>query len=154
MRAFDFSPLMQSAIGFDDLFRFAEKSRFDKTELSYPPYDIEKTDEDEYRISMALAGFKDEDIKVTVEGEILRIEGRASASEAEADRSFLYQGIARREFTRQFQLADNIHVEDASFKDGLLEVKLFRQIPEHEKPRRIDIKTGGKKRKVIEGKAA
>ncbi len=154
MRAFDFSPLMQSAIGFDELFRFAEKSRFDKAELSYPPYDIEKTGNDEYRISMALAGFKDDDIKVTIEGEILRVEGRASVSETEEGREFLYQGIAKREFTRQFQLADNIHVEAASFKDGLLEIGLFREIPEHEKPRRIDIKTGRKRRKAIEGKAA
>jgi molecular chaperone IbpA len=145
---------MQSAIGFDELFRFAEESRFDKTELSYPPYDIEKTGEDEYRISMALAGFNEDDIKLTVEGEILRVEGRATVSDKEEGRKFLYQGIARREFTRQFQLADNIRVEAASFKDGLLDIKLFREIPEHEKPRRIDIKTGGKKRKVIEGKAA
>ena len=154
MRAFDFSPLMRSAIGFDDLFRFAEKTRFDKPELSYPPYDIEKTGQDEYGISMALAGFKEDDIALTVEGDILRIEGRASVGDTEEDRSFLYQGIARREFTRRFQLADNIHVEDASFKDGLLKISLFRQVPAHEKPRRIEIKTGGKKRKVIEGKAA
>lgn len=154
MRAFDFSPLMQSAIGFDDLFRFAETTRFDKAELNYPPYDIEKTGADEYRISMALAGFKEDDISLTVEGEILRIEGRASVGETEEDRSFLYQGIARREFTRRFQLADNIHVEGAAFKDGLLKIDLFRQVPEHEKPRRIEIKTAGRKRKVIEGKAA
>ena len=154
MRAFDFSPLMQSAIGFDDLFRFAENSRFDKTDLSYPPYDIEKTGEDEYRISMALAGFHEDDIKLTVEGETLRVDGRTSLSEQEEGREFLYQGIARREFTRRFQLADNIHAEGAAFTDGLLEINLFRQVPEHEKPRRIDIKSGGKKKKVIAGKTA
>lgn len=153
MRTFDFTPLLQSAIGFDDLFRFAKTAQFDQAEQGYPPYNIEKIGKDDYQITMALAGFSEDDIELTMEGELLKVEGKAEPAKSEENREFFFKGIAKRAFTRQFQLADNIRVSGASFKDGLLAIDLFREVPEHQKPRRIAIKTLGK-RKTIEGKKA
>ncbi|MEE8371530.1 MAG: Hsp20 family protein, partial [Sphingomonadales bacterium] len=105
MRSFDFTPLLQSAIGFDDLFRFASTAQFDQAEQGYPPYNIEKIGEDDYQITMALAGFSEDDIEMTLEGELLKVEGKAEPTKDEGVREFFFKGIAKRAFTRQFQLA-------------------------------------------------
>ena len=154
MRHYDFSPLMRSAIGFDDLFRLTDSlGRTDKADQAYPPYNIEKTDEDAYRISMAVAGFSEDELEVTVKDDMLVIEGKAVEAEAEEEKTYLHRGIAKRAFERRFRLADTIRVIDASFENGLLNVELVREIPEHRKPRKIAI---GKDTvaKAIEGEKA
>ncbi|HXV74248.1 MAG TPA: Hsp20 family protein [Sphingomonadales bacterium] len=152
MRNFDFSPLMQSAIGFDELFRLADSfgKGFD-AERSYPPYNIERRGEDGYRITMALAGFKPEDVKVTLEDDTLTVTGETKETEEEETREFIHRGIASRAFVRKFQLADSVRVTGANFDNGLLHIALQREIPEHKKPREIAIETG-KSKPAIEGK--
>ncbi len=143
MRHYDFSPLMRSAIGFDDLFRLTDSlGRIDKSEQAYPPYNIEKTGEDAYRISMAVAGFSEDELEITVKDDMLVIEGRAAETEAEEEKTFLHRGIAKRAFERRFRLADTIRVTGAGFENGLLNVELLREIPEHRKPRVIEIGAG------------
>lgn len=153
MRTFDLSPLLQSAIGFDDLFGLGQ-NRFGRgaKELTYPPYNIEKTEEDKYLISMALAGFTQDDLSITVEGDTLFIEGKTTEITENEGKNYLHKGIAKRAFERKFQLADTIKVLDANFENGLLNVVLEREIPEHKKPRKIDIKGDGPP--VLEDKAA
>lgn len=153
MRRIDFSPLMQSAIGFDDFFRMAENlgKGIDTAEKAYPPYNIEKIGEDGYRITMALAGFAKDDVTITVENDLLTIEGKVEQTEAEKAREFVHRGIATRSFVRKFQLADLIKVNNASFDNGLLHIDLEREIPEHKKPRQIPIDGKVSKPKVIEG---
>jgi molecular chaperone IbpA len=138
MRAVDFSPLLRSSIGFENLNRlvdFATRGEAD----SYPPYNIEKTGGDSYRIQMALAGFGRDEIEVTVQDNVLVIVGRAAEAEAGAEPQFIHRGIAKRAFERRFQLADTIKVTKAGYENGLLNVELVREIPEHKKPRRIAI---------------
>lgn len=151
MRRFDFSPLMQSAIGFDELFRMAENfgKGTDAPDRAYPPYNIEKIGEDGYRITMALAGFSENDITITLENDMLTIEGAVADKDEEKARQFIHRGIATRSFIRKFQLADLIKVTGADFENGLLHIELEREIPEHKKPRQIKI---GTQAKVIEGK--
>ena len=154
MRALDFSPLMRSAIGFDDLFRMAEKNftkGLDNGDLAYPPYNIEKVGDDGYRITMALAGFAKDDVSVTLEDDTLTITGKTEQTEKEKTKEYIHRGIATRAFTRKFQLADTIKVGGASFDNGLLHVELQRVIPEHKRPREIPVETG-KTKPVIEGK--
>jgi len=156
MRTLDFSPLMRSAIGFDDLFRMAEKNftkGFDNADLAYPPYNIEKLGEDGYRITMALAGFSEGDINVTLEGDTLTVAGNTSETEEEATKEFIHRGIATRAFSRKFQLADTVKVGGASFDNGLLHIELQRVIPEHKRPREIPVQTSAAKKPAIEGKA-
>ena len=154
MRTFDFSPLMRSAIGFDDLFRMAEKNfakGIDNGELAYPPYNIERVGEDGYRITMALAGFNQDDINVTLENDTLTISGNTQETEENEAKEFIHRGIANRAFTRKFQLADTIKVTSAGFDNGLLTIALERVIPEHMRPREIPIETRTTK-PAIEGK--
>ena len=135
MRTVDFSPLFRSAIGFDRLFDLAEASkRFG--EDSYPPYIIERLDENRFQISVALAGFKPDEVELTVEQNVLTLEGRKSDKE---ERTFLHHGISARNFKRQFTLADHVEVKGARFENGLLIIDLQREIPEAKKPRRIAI---------------
>lgn len=136
MRSFDLTPFMRSSIGFDDLFRFFD-GRFDQATEGYPPYNIEKLGEDEYRITMAVAGFAAEDLDVELEGRTLTITGKAS--EQNDERAYLHRGIARRAFQRTFQIAENIEVKGADFENGLLTVLLERRVPDHLKPRKITI---------------
>jgi len=154
MRRLDFSPLMQSAIGFDELFRMAENfgKGLETQDRAYPPYNIEKLGEDGYRITMALAGFSQDDISITLENDMLTVEGAVTEKEDEKTKEFIHRGIATRSFVRKFQLADLIKVTGASFDNGLLHVELEREIPEHKKPRQIKIETGKTKAKVIEAK--
>lgn len=154
MRTLDFSPLLRSAVGFDDLFGLAETLTRPGGDVAYPPYDIERTAENEYRITMALAGFTEDDLDVTVKDDTLLVEGRAAKTdEEEDDGRYLHRGIARRAFERRFRLADTIRVTGASFENGLLYIDLVREIPEHQKPRQIPIGSG-KGGKTIEGSKA
>ena len=139
MRTFDFTPLWRSTIGFDHLADLVDASLRQATDDNYPPYNIERSSEDHYRITLALAGFAPEDVSVTAEQNTLTVEGRKAGKD---EREYLYQGIAARPFRRVFNLADYVQVKDAAFKDGLLTIDLAREIPEAMKPRRIAINGG------------
>lgn len=143
MRTFDFTPLWRSTIGFDHLADLVDSALRQAPEDNYPPYNIERSGEDAYRITLALAGFGPEDITVTAEQNLLTIEGKKTG---QAEPEYLYQGIAARPFRRVFNLADHVQVTQASFRDGLLMVDLVREIPESMKPRRIAINGGGPQR--------
>ncbi|WP_298723994.1 Hsp20 family protein [uncultured Ferrovibrio sp.] len=153
MRAFDFSPLLRSSIGFDHVNRlFDLASRLDETAPSYPPYNIEKRGEDAYRITMAVAGFRPEELDVTVKENSLIITGKAAEeSKAEDEEvTVLHRGIARRAFERRFQLADTVKVVGADLRDGLLHIALKREVPEAKKPRQIPIMTAANAGTVID----
>ncbi len=154
MDSFDFSPLFRSTIGFDRLMGLVEgATRVDQQALAYPPYNIEKTGETSYRLSMAVAGFAREDLDVTVHENSLIVSGKAKKEDDEA--RYLHRGIARRAFERRFSLADHIKVAAASLDNGMLHVDLVRELPEALKPRSIPIgaepRTGPR---TIEEKAA
>ncbi|MGY4171739.1 molecular chaperone IbpA [Bradyrhizobium sp. USDA 4518] len=148
---FDFTPLWRSTIGFDHLADLVDSSLRHANEDNYPPYNIERSSEDHYRISLAVAGFGVNDIKVTAEQNALTIEGQKPEGDA---REYLYQGIAARPFRRVFNLADYVQVKQASFQDGLLLIDLVREVPEAMKPRRIEIGTGSSSRQIDQKKAA
>ncbi len=142
MDSFDFTPLFRSTIGFDRLLRLADAAtRFDGSAQSYPPYNIEATGENAYRLTMAVAGFGRDDIEITVKENELLVSGKSKKDE-EQNAAYLHRGIARRAFERRFQLADHIKVSGASLDNGLLHVDLTREVPEEKKPRRIEIATG------------
>lgn len=142
MRRFDLTPLMKSSIGFDHLNRLMDHAFAEEAGSSYPPYNIEKLSEDDYQIAMAVAGFAPNELDVTVEDTRLII--RSQAVEGDEERSFLHRGIAKRAFERQFSLAENIQIGEASYENGLLIVHLKRVIPDHKKPRQIEIRSAGK----------
>ncbi|WP_262694013.1 Hsp20 family protein [Kordiimonas aquimaris] len=152
MRTFDLSPLMRSTVGFDHLSRLLDSATSTEGASAYPPYNIEKLSEDDYRVTMAVAGFSPEELTVTVQDGTLILAGKAK--EDSEGRRFLHQGIAKRAFERRFELADTIQVGDASFEHGLLEVGLKRVIPDHKKPREIEIRSTEPKVKTIEADAA
>jgi molecular chaperone IbpA len=140
MRGLDFSPYRRSTVGFDRLFDYLENvSRAEQD--NYPPFDIEKLSDDSYRITLAVAGFKREDIDITAQQNMLIITGRR-AENRNRDGNFLHVGIATRAFERRFELADFVRVTLAELRDGLLSIELVREIPEAMKPRKIDISTG------------
>jgi molecular chaperone IbpA len=151
MRDFDLTPIWRSTVGFDRLVNLIDESLRLAGEDNYPPYNIARTGEDHYRVSLALAGFKPEEITVTAEQNMLTIEGRKAEKD---DRDYLYQGISGRPFRRQFNLADYVEVRGASFEDGLLEIDLVRELPEAMKPRRIEIKCDPSRTQQIEQKQA
>ena len=137
---FDFSPYRRSTVGFDRLFDFLENSN--RTEQdNYPPFDIEKLADDHYRITLAVAGFKPNELDITARQNLLVVTGRKAESR-NRDGNFLHMGIATRAFERRFELADFVRVNAADLRDGLLEIELVREIPEAMKPRKIDIGTG------------
>jgi molecular chaperone IbpA len=140
MNALDFSPLFRTAIGFDRLARQLETARTLPDAQSYPPYNIEKTGEDSYVLTMAVAGFGPNDIEVVARENVLTVSGRAP--QPEEGRSFLHRGIAGRAFERRFVLADHIVVEGANLENGLLQLSLKRVVPEALKPRRIAVQAG------------
>jgi molecular chaperone IbpA len=151
MRTFDLSPLFRSSVGFDHLNRVLDAAtRVDEQALSYPPYNIEKLDEDNYRITMAVAGFAEADLDLMVHDRTLVISGKARKEEAHT--TYLHRGIAGRSFERRFELADYIRVDSASLVNGLLHVELKREIPEAMKPRTIPIGNREQPR-TIEAKA-
>jgi molecular chaperone IbpA len=137
MTTLDFSPLFRSTIGFDRLSRLVDAAARSDSAAGYPPYNIEVTGEDAYRLSMAVAGFAPSDLDVQVQENALIVTGKAQAEE-DATR-YLHRGIARRAFERRFQLADTIKVVGASFDNGMLHVELVREVPEAMKPRTIKI---------------
>ena len=141
MRNFDFSPLYRSAIGFDRVANMLDTlTRSDQNQPSYPPYNIELRGEDQYRITMAVAGFDQSEVNIEIEENKLTITGNQSDNGDQ--REYLYQGIAGRNFERRFQLADHVKVSDASIINGLLHIDLLREIPERMKPRSIKINSG------------
>ena len=140
MNALDFSPLFRTAIGFDRLARMLETARTAPDAQSYPPYNIEKTSEDTYVLTMAVAGFGPNDIEVVVRDNTLTVAGRAP--QTDEGRSFLHRGIAGRAFERRFVLADHMVVEGATLENGLLQLSLKRMVPEALKPRRIAVQAG------------
>ncbi|NVJ70262.1 MAG: Hsp20 family protein [Alphaproteobacteria bacterium] len=152
MRNFDLTPLMRSTVGFDHLSRLLDSTLNSEGASAYPPYNIEKLTEDDYRITMAVAGFAPEELNVIVQEGTLYISGKGR--EEEGERKFLHRGIAKRAFERRFELAETIRVGDAKFENGLLEIELKRVIPEHKKPRQIDIRSSEESVKTIEADAA
>lgn len=149
MHTFDFTPLFRTAIGFDRLADALETAnRADAG--GYPPYNIELTGEDQYRISLAVAGFSADEIDIEVKQNRLTVSG--NRSEDGPERNYLHRGIATRSFQRSYQLADYVRVDSADLKDGLLHIDLVREIPDAMKPRRIEIR--GQKEKLIEGDVA
>ena len=153
MRTYDFSPLFRSTVGFDRLARVLDSVAGEQAP-SYPPYNIEKTGEDAYRITMAVAGFGDADLDIHTRENKLVIAGKIERGDDTEGRSFLHRGIAGRSFERQFSLADHIKVAAASLENGLLHVDLVREVPEAMKPRSIEIKSVDGKTKKLEKKAA
>lgn len=139
--SFDFTPYRRSTVGFDRLFDFLETATRNDQVDNYPPYDIEKVSDDSYRITLAVAGFRQEEIDITARQNLLVITGR-KAENRNKEGNFLHVGIATRAFERRFELADFVHVENAELRDGLLAIDLVREIPEAMKPRKIDISTG------------
>ncbi len=155
MRNFDLSPLFRSSIGFDRMTRLLDAAtRMDDSAFSYPPYNIEKTGENAYRITMAVAGFGEDDLNITVQENSLVISGKLNKSEDE--KKYLYRGIAGRAFERRFELAEHIRVSGASLVNGLLHVDLVREVPEAMKPRTIKIEAKGApvQHQTIESEAA
>jgi molecular chaperone IbpA len=149
MRTIDFSPLYRSVVGFDRLAQILETATVDQAS-GYPPYNIERTDEDAYRIEIAVAGFRSDELNVEVKENLITVQGRKTANDAE--RRFLHRGLAERDFERRFQLADYVVVTDAQLSDGLLSISLRRELPEALKPRRIEIATTSSP--LIEGEKA
>ena len=141
MDRFDFSPLFRSTIGFDRLTRLVDAAtRVDNAALAYPPYNIEKTGEDAYRLTMAVAGFSPEEVDVTVQENSLLVTGKAKKDGEES--RYLHRGIARRTIERRFSLADHIKVVGATLQNGMLHVDLVHEVPEAAKPRKIQIGSG------------
>ncbi len=149
MRNFDFTPLYRSAIGFDRMASLLDNlSRTEQNQPSYPPYNIELTGEDKYRISMAVAGFNRSEMNIEVNQNNLTVSANKGADDQE--RTYLHQGIAARNFERHFQLADHVEVKAATFENGLLHIDLVREIPDAMKPRTIEIQDNGEHRKQVE----
>ena len=150
MRTFDLSPLYRATVGFDQMADLMDRVLAGETpNQSYPPYNIEKTDDDAWRISVAVAGFSDEDLTVEVRENALHIAGRKPSEDT--DRKFLHRGIATRAFERRFHLADHVRVTGATHENGMLHIDLVREVPEALKPRRIEIaKAAPSRHDVIE----
>ena len=150
MRTYDFSPLYRSAVGFDRLAGLLESAARTSQENGWPPYNIETTGENAYRIEIAVAGFKPDELNLEVKENLLTVTGRKTANdEAGAQRTYLHRGLAERDFERRFQLADYVVVQGADLVNGLLTIDLARELPEALKPRRIEI---GASQPLIEGK--
>ena len=151
MRTIDFSPLFRHSVGFERMQRLLDASaQMESSAPSYPPYNIEQMGEDAYRISLAVAGFGEQDLDVTVEENTLVVTGKLADNPE--DKTFLHRGIAGRAFERRFELADHIKVVGGSLVNGLLNIDLDREIPEEKRPRKIVIET--KETKRIDKKAA
>jgi molecular chaperone IbpA len=151
MRTFDLAPLYRSTVGFDRLFSLLDQVAGVDAGPSYPPYNIERTGENAYRISLAVAGFTDSDLSIETKENTLTIRGERKKSADNAG-EMLYQGIAARAFERRFQLADHVEVKAATLANGLLHVDLVREIPEQLKPRQIPIGTSAASAKVSDAK--
>jgi molecular chaperone IbpA len=148
MRHFDLTPLYRSTVGFDRLAQLFDSVAGGDFDAPYPPYNIERLGENEYRITMAVAGFSADEIKVDVKESTLSVRGDKKADTGEAEKRYLHRGIAARSFERRFQLADHVEVKGADLKDGLLNVDLVRNIPERMRPRSIPIGVGGEAKQI------
>ncbi|ARO14968.1 Heat shock protein, Hsp20 family protein [Ketogulonicigenium robustum] len=145
MRTFDLAPLYRATVGFDQIADLIDRTlSADSTQTNYPPYNIEKTADDAWRISVAVAGFADDELDVELRENALIVTGR-KADDTTGERKFLHRGIATRAFERRFQLADHIRVEGATHENGMLHIDLVREVPEALKPRRIAITNAGPK---------
>ncbi|MBY6136025.1 Hsp20 family protein [Leisingera sp. XS_AS12] len=153
MRTFDFTPLHRATIGFDQIANLMDRAlSADSTQSSYPPYNIEKTDADSYRISVAVAGFSEDDLSVEVKENALVVSAKKADTDDE-ERTFLHRGIATRAFERRFTLADHVRVTGATHENGMLHIDLYREVPEALKPRRIEIASSRTKHPEIEAKS-
>lgn len=141
MRQFDFTPYRRTAIGFDRLFDMLESAGQQSQGDNYPPFNLERLAEDRYRITLAVAGFKSDEIDITAQQNLLVVAGRKSEESAKDGAAFLHLGIANRNFERRFELADFVRVERADLADGLLTIELVREIPDAMKPRKIAVGT-------------
>jgi molecular chaperone IbpA len=141
MRQFDFSPFRRSTIGFDRLFDMLEASARQQASENYPPFNLERVAEDRYRITLAVAGFKADEIDVTAQQNLLTVAGKKADSDA-GHGAYLHLGIANRSFERRFELADFVRVEKADLADGLLVIELVREVPEAMKPKKIAVSAG------------
>jgi molecular chaperone IbpA len=152
MTNYDLSPFWRSTVGFDRLFEMLADDGFRlASEQHYPPYNIERTGEDAYEVTLAVAGFTPEELTVTAEQNVLTVEGRKADK---GERHYLYQGISARAFRRQFNLADHVKVMGADFQNGLLRIWLSREVPEAMKPRRVEIKSDAGPKQMEHLKAA
>ena len=150
MRTIDFSPLYRSVVGFDRLAALLDAAAAGES-TGYPPYNIETVGQDAYRIEMAVAGFKPDELTIEVKENLLTVQGRKAANDD--SRRYLHRGLAERNFERRFQLADYVVVTDANLADGLLSISLKREVPEAKKSRRIEIGTAEPAAPAIEGDA-
>jgi len=149
MHALDFSPLYRSTVGFDRLFNLLDSTlRSDEPQVSYPPYNIEVTGEDKYRVTFAVAGFAQEELTIEQRQNTLFVGGKRG--ETKGERQYLHRGIAARSFERRIGLADHVKVAGASLENGLLHIDLVREIPEEAKPRRIEIGAGKPQSRVMD----
>ena len=137
--AFDFSPYRRSTVGFDRLFDMLENSGNGNAGENYPPFDLIRTGENDYRIDLAVAGFKGDEIDITAQQNVLLVTGKKNEESEEKGANYVYRGIATRSFERRFALADHIQVKGADLKDGMLSIELVREIPEAMKPKKIKI---------------
>jgi len=143
MTRYDFSPLFRSTVGFDRMMNMLESATNVAETTSYPPYNIEKLDEDSYQITMAVAGFSENDIDIESREDVLLVSGKVT--ETDTGGTYLHRGIAGRSFKRNFQLADHVKVTGARLENGLLHIDLKREIPEEKKPRKIEVQSSGAK---------
>ena len=148
MRTIDFTPYRRSTVGFDRLFDMLESSARQQQGENYPPFNLERIADDRYRITLAVAGFKRDEIEITAQQNLLQVKGKKAEAEGQDRAAFLHLGIANRSFERRFELADFIVVESADLNDGLLTVELVREVPEAMKPKTIAI--GGTKPTLVD----
>src|SRR5437763_12321925 len=149
--AFDFAPFRRSTVGFDRLFDMLENNSFGQAQENYPPFDLIKVGENEYRIELAVAGFKPDELDITAQQNVLIVSGRKNDETEEKRSDYIYRGIANRSFERRFALADHIQVRGADIRDGLLVIDLVREIPESMKPKKINIGESAPKHDQIGG---
>ncbi|MGB7286364.1 MAG: Hsp20 family protein [Salaquimonas sp.] len=154
MRSVDYAPLYRSTIGFDRLFSMLDNMASSEAPQTYPPYNIESTGENAYRISMAVAGFSEDDLTIESKQHTLTVTGEKKESADAKPTEYLFQGIASRAFERRFQLADHVEIRSAKLENGLLHIDLVREIPEAMKPRRIEISKPDEKTKKVKQIAA
>ena len=153
MRTYDFTPLYRATVGFDRMADLLDRSlTADAATAGYPPYNIEKTADDSYRISIAVAGFTADELSIEARQNALVIAAKKGRDDTK--RTYLHRGIATRAFERRFHLADHVRATDATVTNGMLNVDLVREVPEALKPRRIEITAGGRAAKVVEAQAA
>ena len=137
---FDFTPFRRSTVGFDRLFDMLESGNGWQSGDNYPPFDLERVSDDEYRITLAVAGFRPDEIDITAQQNLLIVSGR---KREDSDRQYIHRGIATRAFERRFGLADYVQVKNADLSDGILSIGLVREIPEEMKPRKVSVNAGG-----------